>query len=412
MADTTFEPDDTTTFTPDPEPVAKPRKKMDLGAALVKGYAAGGAAGFDDELGAAEQFGLKWLAKHSPTIAAKMGIDPHAGDDDTLGYDQALKENRAEKRQAAKDHPYGYGLSSAAGAAALGSGAALAGAPAAALPAIQGAVTGVGEQDENRGLNWDTVASAAEGAGEGYVGGKVGQGVGKLVGKGIDKVGQYAGRVAQQADANILEEAGRRAMKESAQLAGAQGPPKAELVKNVLRLKAAMHDGTITPAELAQLKQLAPQFRDVLGDVNQEALENLATYVKPAPAPGPGQLFGKHLGDVEGEQMTALKNGIAKDVWTNVKKIPILGDTLEAGEGFVGAASKRLGSDVAKRGMGNAVQRALQGSPAFAEKYGRVIMGSSSPEVAHNVLQQRDPEYREMLKKALEHDDGSGNQSR
>jgi hypothetical protein len=398
----TFEPIEVgSTFEAAPEaPAPEPRHKMQQGTAARIGIGAGLAAGHDDELGAGVQSGMAWLAKHSPRIAEMIGIDKHAGQDPDLEpgkvYDRALKENRDDKVRA--DHDWHKTMLAGDVAGSFITGIATGG-----NPAISGALRAEGDLDEGRGLNLDSAMKVVGGAALGYASGKVGEKVGGFVNdKVIQPIGRAAGRLAGRAEGNIMNQAMAEAEKEVAQHNGALGPPEAEFRKNLLRLANAKHTRTLNAAEQAELDQLMPKYQQGMRDIYGDAIENVGTYQPGTAIENDMNRVLSHGERIVGEQRQALKDGALHDIGQGLKHIPGV-EPVWAGAKYV---AKRFGDDATKRDFGNYIQNLVQSNPDFAAKWGRAIMGSSSPAVAHHLLQQRDPEYREALRKLTEQEDG------
>jgi hypothetical protein len=383
--------------------------------AFVRGYAAGGTAGFDDELGAKEQFILAHLAKRFPDLAEKVGIETrYANDIDPDSVEaSALRENRAEKRLAAKEHNWAYGAGNVVGGVALGSGAAAV-APGLAIPggaitqsALQGGAQALGEADESRGFNAQTAlqvgAGTLAGAGGAWAGSKVGSSLAPF----LNKPAQAAQRMADSARGRVTAEALDRASSEVASHNGALGPPKAEFIKNLLRAKDAGEAGLLTPQAEGELAgPLAQKFHQGILDVGDQAVQGIADFQPGTPMQMTPTLLNRHINDVMGERGGEFMRQAGKDALGAVKEIPFFGKAAKAGINGLKAISEYAGNDAAKISIGDTFARAMRMSPQFAQKYGSVIMGASSPAVAHNILQQRDPEYREMLRQYAE-DDGN-----
>jgi hypothetical protein len=224
----------------------------------------------------------------------------------------------------------------------------------------------------------------------------------------VNKVGQAAARMSNAAEGRIADAAQAAANSAAGEANGALGPAKAAFNKAIERLNAALRDGRLNSEQYAKLSnELANHVKAGNTDLIDDALRTVEQF-KPGLPTNPETLFPAAKAGVENAQKEAMNAQLRKDGMNLLYKAPLVGGTIEATVTLGKHAIQRMSSDVAKRGLGEKIARALLSNPQLSEKYGRVIMGAASPSVAHNVLQQRDPEYREAIKKALL-EQGDGN---
>lgn len=283
---------------------------MSTAKAALKGVQDLPTLGWGDEAGGAEQALLSVLSKHAPQLMAKLGIDTRYAselpDRDTV-YRQARDDNRAESKQAAKEHPvayYGAGLGASIPAAAAipglqaakGAGLLTRALVGGANGALQGAVAGAGnsEAQDGEGMLRDARGGAMIGGGVGAalpVGGAFGRAVAPKLSRAFRNVAVDEGRkvltngadqlstrlpvsdaaVEEALDSGAIKAFGttQGAMKRLGDLTEEQGAKYAQIVSD---LEAA---GVQGPHARSLAMQLAKEGKDVFRSTANESLGNL-----------------------------------------------------------------------------------------------------------------------------------------
>lgn len=383
-----------------------PGKALDAVTPLAMGARKVATAGFNDEIGGYEQKGLAWLVKHSPRIA-KMLDDEYAAKDDSFTPEAVQKyaenQNRVDDRRNAEDNPKRDFLGKLMGGSLW---ATVPGMNSIAGAAAFGAADGVGNADEHRGLNGQTLDDVSNGIGSSVVGNLVGRGVGNVIGKVAGKFSGAAGRATQELD----EDAARAYAKEVATHNGALGPPQAQANKVAERIinNTTHNPGLVSPALEAELQSGGPlkqKVFDTARSAMEDQVEFLRNYKPGAKMDMTNAGFDATRAAMKGGQIDHAMSRTALGVG---KSIPVVKDAIEAGSHVKDALKTGIGSPGVRESLYSTLARASQTSADFMEKYGRAIMSSSAPEVTHQILQQRDPAYRQALREASEQGNGGG----
>lgn len=383
-----------------------PGKALDVVAPVAMGARKVATAGFNDELGGYEQKGLAWLVKHSPRIAKLLddeaaAKDPSFTPEDVQKY--AEKQNRADDRKNADDNPKRDFLGKLMGGAVW---SAVPGMNSITGAAAFGAASGVGEADDHRGFNGETAGDVVNGVGSSVAGNLLGRGVGNVIGKVAGKFSGAASKATQELD----EDAARAYAKEVATHNGALGPPQAQANKVAERIinNTTHNPDLVSPALESELQSGGPlkqKVFDTARSAMEDQVEFLRNYKPGAKMDMTNAGFDATREAMKGSQIDHAMSRTALGVG---KSIPVVKDVIEAGGHVKDALKTGIGSPGVRESLYSTLARASQRSADFMEKYGRAIMSSSAPEVTHQILQQRDPAYRQALRDASERKDGSG----
>ena len=440
------------------EPAAPEQEKMSAGRAGVLGFAQGGSFGFADEIGGA----LGKLLLPEPVkvnTAAQAGDSPEALEmkrriaaeqaADPSTYQMTRDLVRGEAEQARRERPNEYMAGEVGGAlatAVLPGGAVGTGARAATTGARIGraALTGAGigsayglgssKADLAEGEFGAAALDTGIGGAFGAAGGALGQGVSELGGGIVRRVHDFAKRRVGQADAGLDTLAQEQVQKSLSSASGDLGAVVQQgnrLVENLMRLEST---GSLTPAQAQLLSKMkaSGQWDELVNRLAQSNLDDLPGKAAEVEARqgvlsqlqgGKDEAFDaarKAVADPMAQVMPRVKRyaapvaavlgggGLGGVVGLAAGGNPVeVGFSALAGAGTrpaVNAVQRMFRHPAVQRPIFAALQRLTQTNPEALGRFAKPLAAAAAKgerelQATSYVLAQRDPEYRDMLKK-------------